>query len=158
MHTSRVLVSLAAAAGLSFLSTAQADSELVDRYVAASQKAGEQMLKLVEGCAPGIDTSEVDFEYSDRMTEAVNCLIETHVERFGREETVRLVEDAEAMSERGFSSFSEMMDMPDDYPRLTSPEVAEINQECGTVEASQDMPLSRLMQENMDQMMACFSE
>jgi hypothetical protein len=158
MSTPRVLISLAVAAGLSFSGTAQADSELIDRYVAASQQAGKQMLKLVENCAPGIDTSEVDFEYSERMTESANCLIETHVERYGRDETVALVEDAEAMSEREFSSFSEMMDMPEDFPRLTSPEVAEINQECGTVEASQDMPLSRLMQENMDQMMACFSE
>lgn len=158
MPVSRILPVLAVAAALAPLSSAQADSELRDRYIAASQQMGEGMLKVVQACAPQIDMSEIDFDYTPRMVEAVSCVVDTHIDRFGRAETVALVEEAEAMGERSFSSLQEMTTMQQDYPRLSDPAMLEINQTCGTIEASRDLPLTSLMQENMAQMAACFSE
>jgi hypothetical protein len=154
----RTLTGLALAAGLSVPGPVQADTELRDRYVAASQQMGENMLKVIEDCAPGLDTSGIDFEHTPRMMEAVGCVIDTHIERFGRDETEALVAEAEAMGERSFSSLQEMGTMQQDYPRLSSPGMVEITQQCGVVEASQDLPISRLMQDNMGELMACFSQ
>ncbi|MGK7297371.1 MAG: hypothetical protein ACNS61_16365 [Candidatus Wenzhouxiangella sp. M2_3B_020] len=137
---------------------ARADDELRDRYIAATQEMGKTMLDVMQACAPDVDMSGVDFDYTPRMTEAVGCVIETHIDRFGRPATVELVEQAEAMGERSFSSFREMTEIQQEYPRMSDPAMLEINQVCGTIEASQDLPLSRLMQENMDKMAACFAE
>ena len=145
------------AASFSF-DTAQADGGLRDRYIAATQEMGENMLAVMQACVPDVDMSDVDFDYTPRMTEAVACVIETHIDRFGRPATVDLVEQAEAMGERSFSSLREMTEIQQEYPRLSDPAMLEINQTCGTIEASQDLPLSRLMRENMDKMAACFAE
>lgn len=153
----RPFPALALAACLFAAGPAQADEDLRDRYIAASQKMGESMLEVIEACATGIDTSGIDFEYTDRMIESVDCVVETHIERFGRDETEALVEEAEAMGERSFSSLQEMAAMQEDYPRLSAPEMLEINQACGTIQASQDLPISRLMRENMADLAACFS-
>lgn len=158
MPVFRILPVLATVAVLVPVSPAHADSELRDRYIVATQQMGEGMMEMVQACAPEIDTSEIDFDYTPGMVEAVDCVIDSHIERFGRAETEALVEEAEAMGERSFSSLQEMAAMQQDYPRLSEPAMLEINQACGTIEASRDLPLSRLMQENMAQMAACFSE
>jgi len=119
---------------------------------------GEQMLEVIRRCAPDVDTSSVDFDYSPKMIEAVSCLIDRHIDRFGRAETVTLVEQAEAMSERSFSSMQEMATMQEDYPQLSTPAMGELNQACGMVEASQESSMARLMQNNMSELMACFSQ
>ncbi len=149
---------LAALAVVVALPNAHADSELRDRFIAASQDMGESMMKAVKACAPEIDISGIDFEYTPRMVEATECVVETHIERFGRAETEALVEQAEAMSERSFSSLQEMTMLQQDYPALSSPELVEINQNCGTLEASSDLPMNRVMRENMSQLAACFSQ
>jgi len=158
MPVFRILPLLVVAAAVAPLGSAQADNELRDRYIEATQQMGENMLEVVKACAPEIDMSEIDFDYTPRMVEAVGCVVETHIDRFGRAETEALVEEAEAMGERSFSSLQEMATMQQDYPRLSEPEMLEINQACGTIEASRDLPLSNVMQENMAQMAACFSE
>lgn len=156
MPTHRALPVLAAF--FLFLPAAQADSELRDRFIAASERMGQNMLDVIGACAPGIDTSGIEMEYTPRMTEAANCVVDTHVERFGREETEVLVEQAEAMAERSFSSLQEMSRLQQDYPRLSDPALIEINQQCGTLEASRELPMNQLMQENMAQLADCFSQ
>lgn len=157
MPTLRLLSAAALAAGLAVVAPAQADTELRDRYITASQKMGQGMLQVIKACAPEVDTSGIDFEYSPRMIDAVDCVIETHIERFGREETVALVEQAEAMGERSFSTLKEMSDMQEDYPRLSDPVMGEIHQACGTIAASQDLPITGLMRENASKMAECFA-
>jgi hypothetical protein len=151
----RILSVLAAVAAA--VSTAQADEALRDRFIAASERTGENMLDVIRECAPDIDTSGIEVEYTPEMTEAANCVVDTHIERFGRDETEALVEQAEAMAERSFSSLQEMSTLQQDYPRLSDPALVEINRECGTLEASRDLPMNRLMQENMAKMSACLS-
>src|SRR6056297_1621356 len=158
MLTSRMFTASFLVACLSAANPAQADTELRDRFIAAGQQMGEGMLEVMKGCAPDIDTSEVDLEYTPRMTEAVSCVVDRHIERFGRDETVALVEQAEAMGERPFSSLQEMATIQEDYPKLSTPAMAEFNQACGMVEASQDSSMARLMQENMAELTACFSQ
>lgn len=158
MPAFRIFPVVIVAVALAALSPVRADTELRDRYIEATQQMGENMLKVVQACAPEIDVSEIDFDYTPRMVEAVGCVVDTHIDRFGRAETVALVEEAEAMGERSFSSLQEMAMMQQDYPRLSEPAMLEINQACGTIEASRDLPLSRVMQENMAQMAACFQE
>jgi hypothetical protein len=34
----------------------------------------------------------------------------------------------------------------------------ELNQECGTLEASRELPMNRLMRENMSRLTACFAD
>lgn len=137
---------------------AQADPELRDRYIAASQQMGENMLTVIEACAPDLDTRDVDFDYTPRMNDAVECIIETHIDRFGRDETVALVEEAEAMGQRTFSSLQEMASIQQDFPRLSTQGMMEITQQCGAIEASQDLPLTQLMQDNMAVLTACFGQ
>ena len=149
MSMFRPTTALAVLTALFAAGSAAADNELRDRYIAASQQMGENMLEVIEGCAPGIDTRDIDFEYSPRMMDAVSCVIDTHIERFGRDETEALVEEAEAMGERSFSSLQEMGTIQQDYPRLSSEGMIEITQQCGVIEASQDLPLTRLMRDNM---------
>jgi hypothetical protein len=50
-----------------------------------------------------------------------------------------------------------MSTLQQDYPRLSDPALVEINRECGTLEASRDLPMNRLMQKNMAKMAACLS-
>lgn len=145
------------ASALFWASSVHADEELRDRYIAATQAMGENMLDVLRDCAPEIDYSGIDFEYSPEMTEAVGCVVEGHIERVGRDETVALVEEAEAMGQRSFGSLQDMTTMQEDYPRLSSQAMMELSQECGTIEASQDLPLSQLMRENMGELAACFS-
>ncbi|MBY6205194.1 hypothetical protein [Halomonas denitrificans] len=157
MIDSRRAALLLLSIGVTASATAYADDGLRDRYVAASQQIGETMLDVIEDCAPDLDTSGIDFEYTERMVASVECVVETHIERFGRAETVALVEEVEAMADRTFSSLQEMATLQQDYPRLSDPAMLEINQDCGTVEASQDLPLSALMQDNMAKLAGCFS-
>jgi hypothetical protein len=153
----RLMTAVVLAGALSAFSAVRADDELRDRYIAATQEMGENMLAVMQACAPDVDMSDVDFDYTPRMTEAVACVIETHIDRFGRPATVELVAQAEAMGERSFSSLQEMTEIQQEYPRLSDTAMLEINQACGTIEASQDLPLSRLMRENMDKMAACLA-
>ena len=146
------------AAALVLCASAQAGEELRDRYIEASKSMGEGMLEVLQDCAPDVDMSGINFDYTPRMTEAVGCLIDTHIDRLGRDKTVELVEAAEEMGERSFSTMQEMASMQEDYPVLSSPAMVEISQECGTIEASKDLPLSQLMQENMADFMGCFSQ
>lgn len=154
----RLMTVLVVTGALFTFDAARADEELRDRYIAATQELGESMLEMMRACAPDIDMSGVDFEYTPRMEEAVACVIDAHIDRLGRPATVELVEQAEAMGARPFSSIQEMAELQQDYPRLSDPAMLEINQTCGTMEASQDLPLNRLMRENMDRMAACFAE
>ena len=154
----RFMIAWVFTAALLASGAARADDDLRDRYIAATQEMGKTMRDVMQACAPGVDLSEVDFEYTPRMTESVACVIEIHVDRFGRPATVELVEEAEAMGERSFSSLQEMTEIQQEYPRLSDPAMLEISRTCGTFEASQDLPLSRLMRENMDKMAACFAE
>lgn len=151
----RILAALALAA---VVPTAHADTELRDRFIAASQQMGENMMEVVQACAPDLDLSEVNFDYTPGMVEATECVVDTHIERFGRSETEELVEQAEAMAERSFSSLQEMTTFQQEYPQLSRPELVEINQSCGTLEASNDLPMNRIMRENMMQLMECFSQ
>lgn len=137
--------------------TVHADEGLRDRYITASQNIGENMLDVIEECAPALDTRGIDFEYTERMADSVECVVEAHIDRFGRDETEALVDEAEAMAGRSFSSLEEMTTLQQEYPRLSDPAMLEINQACGTVEASKDLPLSRLMQDNMAKLAGCFS-
>ena len=143
--------------GVAASATTHADDGLRDRYIAASQQIGETMLDVIEDCAPDLDTSGIDFEYTERMVDSVECVVETHTDRFGKDETEALVEEAEAMADRTFASLQEMATLQQEYPRLSDSAMLEINQACGTVEASQDLPLSRLMQDNMAKLAGCFS-
>lgn len=158
MHILRTLsLSLTATASLWVLPV-QADDELRDRYIAATQVMGDKMLKVINDCAPDIDTSDVDFDYSERMTEAVGCVIEGHIDRFGKGETEALVGEMEALSERSFSSLQEMTALQTEYPRLSENAMMELNMACGTMEASQDLDLTRVMQDNMASLAGCFTQ
>lgn len=156
MQIFRVLFAAALLAALN--PAARADTELKDRLVAASEQMGENMLDVIRACAPDIDMSGIEVEYTPRMTESVACVVDTHIERFGRDETEALVEQAEQMAERSFSTLQEMTRLQQEYPRLSSSELVEINQQCGTLEASRELPMNQLMQENMAQLSACFSQ
>lgn len=154
LRTVSLSLTLAATLGMA---PAHADDELRDRYIAATQVMGDQMLDVINDCAPDIDTSEIDFDYSDRMTEAVGCVIDGHIERFGKDETEALVGEMEALSERSFSSLQEMSTLQAEYPRLSDEALMELNMSCGTMEASQDLDLTRLMQDNMAALASCFT-
>lgn len=143
--------------GLFHVDGVRADPDLNQRFIAASQKMGEGMIELVKSCAPSIDLSGVDAEFTPRMREATECVVDTHIERFGRGQTEELVEQAEAMAAQSFSSLQEMTTLQQDYPRLSSPDLLEINRSCGTLEASNDLPMNRVLRENMAQMTDCFS-
>ncbi|GEM_PF-6349068 len=157
MQIIQPLAVLLIAAALLASGSARADAELRDRYILASQKMGENMLKVIEACAADLDTSDIDFDYTPRMTEAVGCIIDKHIQRYGRDETVALVEDAEAMGERSFSSLQDMASIQQEYPRLATPGMMEITQQCGVIEASRDLPLTKLMQDNMATLAPCFT-
>ena len=144
-------------ASLLAFTPAFADTDLRDRYIAASQAMGENMLTMLKACAPQLDMSDIDFEFSERMTESVSCVVETHIDRFGRDETEALVEEAEAMGQRSFSSLQEMSSIQTDYPRLSNDAMLEISQACGTIEASQDLELTQFMVDNMSSLTACFT-
>lgn len=152
-----VLSSASFALALGAISPVSADSALTERYIVATQSMGENMLEMIESCAPGLDTSEVHFDYTPRMREAVSCIITNHVDQLGYDQTVALVEQAEAMGQRSFASLHAMASTQEDYPLLSSEVMIELTQSCGTVEASQDLPMGDLMRNNMDKMAACFA-
>jgi hypothetical protein len=138
--------------------SAYGDQELKDRFVAASEEMGKGMMALVKSCAPGVDLSGVDGEYTPQMVDAAHCVVDTHIQRFGRAETETLVAEAEAMAERSFSSFQEMNALQQDYPLLSGQALLEINRSCGTFDASRDFPLNRVMRQSMASMADCLSQ
>ena len=145
-----------AAALLALALPAQADTALTERYIAASEQLSQSMLSALASCAPGLNLTGTELAYTPAMRNAVSCVIDSHLDRFGRAETEAMIAEAEAMSARGFSSLAEMAAMQADYPRLSAAHMMELNQSCGTIEASQDLPLTRLMAQNMGQIAACF--
>jgi hypothetical protein len=157
MISLRIAAVAVLAAACSAPAVAQSDAELRERFIAASEQMGENMLDVIRDCAPDIDMSGIEVEYTPAMTEAAHCVVETHIERYGKDETEVLVEQAEAMAERSFSSLQEMANMQQDYPELSSEALIELNQECGTLEASRELPMNQLMRDNMSRLAACYS-
>lgn len=137
---------------------AVADSDLVDRYIAASQKSAQSMLDVLKTCAPQVDFSSVNFDFTPKMREGVECVIDAHIEQTNRAETVALVEEAEAMADAGFDSMREMISLQEQYPRLGNDRMMGINQSCGTIEASREQPLYQVVQNNMAALTPCFAE
>jgi hypothetical protein len=50
-----------------------------------------------------------------------------------------------------------MASLQQDYPELSSEAMIELNQECGTLEASRELPMNQLMRDNMSRLAACYS-